>query len=251
VRCPCGVPCVARQVRPPHKLARPAYAVTCSNIFVGLPLTRLRYSAAHRGMKAGIVDVCLIHTAHYALRRMRPARAIRRLKVKKYYPPEYQSKQFHCIHCDVYAAQSWHDLYFINQHNAYSIDPDFKFCVCGHCKKWSYWYKKQMMVPSSAPVPPAHIDMPQECLAEYEEARNIVVISPRAASALLRLALQKLMVVLGEKGRNINDDIGELVRKGLPVLVQQALDFCRVVGNNAVHPGEIEMANSGMKCNFE
>lgn len=98
-----------------------------------------------------------------------------------------------------------------------------------------------MLVPGEAPVPPPHLDMPGECIAEYSEARSIVALSPRAACALVRLSLQKLMTVLGEKGKNINDDIGALVAKGLPILVQQALDFCRVVGNNAVHPGEIEI----------
>lgn len=158
--------------------------------------------------------------------------------MSKYYPPEDQSKQFHCIHCGVFAKQKWGTLYY----GYHGTDPSpIGFCRCEHCAEFSYWYDGRMVIPAEAPVAPAHPDMPGSIQGEYEEARSIFARSPRAAVALLRLAVQKLMPELGEKGENINADIKSLVAKGLPVQVQQAFDFCRVVGNNAVHPGEINL----------
>lgn len=160
--------------------------------------------------------------------------------MEKYFPPKHKKEQFHCIHCGVYAAQHWVNMRWTE--NGYTRNiGGFTFSACSHCNRWSYWHNDRMIVPSEAPVPPVHQDMPEECIQEYNEARDIVARSPRAASALLRLAVQKLMVVLDEDGKNINNDIGNLVAKGLPVQVQQALDYCRVVGNNAVHPGEIDL----------
>ncbi|WP_415663473.1 DUF4145 domain-containing protein [Vibrio taketomensis] len=39
----------------------------------------------------------------------------------------------------------------------------------------------------------------------------------------------------------MNNDIKELVSEGLSPKIQQALDSLRVVGNNAVHPGQINI----------
>ena len=156
----------------------------------------------------------------------------------KYYPPTYQQEEFHCIHCNVFADQSWHRMPIALSSGTFASSK-FEASKCRHCQEWTFWYDGKMVVPAEAPVEPPHHDLPNDCLEEYNEAREIFAKSPRASAALLRLCVQKLMPYLGESGRNINDDIKSLVSKGLPAVVQQALDYCRVVGNNAVHPGEI------------
>ena len=77
----------------------------------------------------------------------------------------------------------------------------------------------------------------------YLEASTIVINSPKGATALLRLALQLLLRQLGKPGNNINSDIKSLVESGLSQKIQKALDLLRVVGNNAVHPGQIDFGD--------
>lgn len=160
--------------------------------------------------------------------------------MQNYHPPEYKKQRFHCIHCGVEAEQSWHNFYCWHKfHGGYTIHEPLEFSVCESCKKWSYWYDGMLIVPKSALVPAAHQDMPPECIDDFNEARAIVDMSPRAASALLRLALRKLLIAVGEDGNNIKKNIANLIDKGLPAEVQQALASCRMADISATDPGEI------------
>jgi len=101
-----------------------------------------------------------------------------------------------------------------------------------------------MVYPYSGTAPLPNPDLPDDIKVDYEEARSIVSLSPRGAAALLRLVIQKLCKCLGEKGESTNTDIANLVKKGLPGKVQKSLDIVRVVGNNAVHPGQFDLKDN-------
>jgi hypothetical protein len=49
------------------------------------------------------------------------------------------------------------------------------------------------------------------------------------------------VAISGRLGRTLNADIASLVEKGLSPVVQKSLDVVRVVGNEAVHPGTLDL----------
>lgn len=113
--------------------------------------------------------------------------------------------------------------------------------VCDHCGAFSVWLHQKLLFPATRTAPAPHPDAPANILGDYEEASSVLRDSPRSSAALLRLAIQKLCVEFGQPGKNLNADIGELVKQGLPIQIQRALDIVRVVGNNQVHPGTLDV----------
>lgn len=112
---------------------------------------------------------------------------------------------------------------------------------CYTCDQIALWVYDTLVHPPVRTGPAPNEDLSAPIRSTYEEARSILGLSPRGAAALLRLCIQNLCIHLGEKGKNLDDDIGSLVEKGLDPRVQQALDVVRVIGNNAVHPGQIRL----------
>jgi hypothetical protein len=112
---------------------------------------------------------------------------------------------------------------------------------CFNCDDVALWINDRLFWPAVRQGPPANADLPTDVRRDYDEASTILNLSPRGAAALLRLAIQKLCMHLGQPGNNINADIAALAKNGLDVRVQKALDIVRVVGNNAVHPGQLDL----------
>jgi len=166
--------------------------------------------------------------------------------------PVLMRMAFHCVHCGVFTSQHWSQLLY--RDGPRQPGTRMRRCVCFHCDGESFWLAEHEVMAAaedpSAPIlwpfssslaPQAHPDMPPDVRDPYDEARGIVERSPRGACALLRLGLQLLMPHLGEPGKNIDADIQSLVSKGLAVEVQEALDAIRVIGNEAVHPGTLDL----------
>lgn len=142
-----------------------------------------------------------------------------------YIPPRIFVRKFTCPHCGAIAHMLWESRG--KDFGNYSSQETnvIRVATCSHCDKYSLWHEDRMVFPDRGNVPPPNPDLPDSVVRVYEEAARISSKSPRGAAALLRLAVHILCKELGEKGKNINEDIASLVRKGLPERVQQSLDI--------------------------
>lgn len=162
---------------------------------------------------------------------------------KHYIEPQKSLAAYTCPHCHA-LSQMDGDIHYFPRDDQIKIAPGRVVCNkltihrCRCCGKKILWIDDEYIYPDIV-AEEANSDMPEPVRVLYNEAGLVYNKSPRAACALLRLAVDKLCNELGETDRDINKNIGALVKKGLPQSVQQALDVVRVVGNKAVHPGQI------------
>lgn len=127
--------------------------------------------------------------------------------------------------------------YFNGDYTIYNLN----FSICYNCNEISIWVHKNLIFPVQKYGIAPNTDLPEDIIHDFEEARTIINYSPRGACALLRLCIQKLLIHLGESGKTLDQDIKNLVSKGLHPLIQRSLDIIRVIGNEAVHPGKLDL----------
>jgi len=184
--------------------------------------------------------------------------------LETYVPPSINKTGFNCPYCRAFAHQLWYrtSASEIDRHGLpeireqpLSVDQGHGYTIysvrnlhlsqCLRCERFAVWCFDQMTYPrrDETEAPPANPDLPNHIRKIYDEAASILSLSPRGAAGLLRLAIQVLCKELGQPGKNINADIKALVAEGLDPKVQKALDSIRVFGNNAVHPGEVDISD--------
>lgn len=138
------------------------------------------------------------------------------------------------------------DLFLDSRKGLSSVYPNYSvenlhLSHCYNCRNVAVWLHDRLIYPPTRVGIDPNDDLDADIKRDFEEARLILDQSPRGAAALLRLALQKLCKQLGESGKNIDHDIASLVGKGLNPTIQKALDVVRVIGNEAVHPGTLDL----------
>ena len=154
--------------------------------------------------------------------------------------PRTDIDAFNCPRCHAYAHQHWADLFYSPMMSDNNIPINMSVGICDRCKDITVWKDELMIDPLGGSAPNPDPDMPDYIKKDYEEARSVVSLSPRAACGLLRLCIEN---ICNEKikGGTLNDKIGKLVKQGLNVQIKHALDVVRVIGNEAIHHSTMDL----------
>jgi hypothetical protein len=105
---------------------------------------------------------------------------------------------------------------------------------CHSCNGFSLWVGGLLVFPT-------RIDKTPELVEEdLEEAAAILNKFPRGAAALMRVCIQKLVPLLEDNDKELNQRISSLVRKGLEMEMQQAMDVLQVLRSDPVQLSRLE-----------
>ena len=101
--------------------------------------------------------------------------------------------------------------------------------------------RRRLVYPLSAPPRSAAMGVPEHLKADYQEAYQVLPVSPKASAALSRRVLQSILVEQGYVGRDLSKQIDAVLKdakpeNALPPGIQGTVDAIRNFGNFSAHP---------------
>ena len=128
---------------------------------------------------------------------------------------------------------------------------------CYSCRGFAIWVRDQLVFPIRE-GPPDIIEgdfkeviegnskkaEEHKTADDIEEAAAIVNRFPDGAAALIRVCIRKMMPLLEQSGKKLDDHIFSLVHKGLEVEIQQSMDRRHVLRQNPLKPTQFDEERS-------
>lgn len=163
--------------------------------------------------------------------------------------PSFKKNSFTCPNCHTFAHQSWLDVYVKWNPIANDIVKGINLCYCSHCSQHTIWKNKELIDPIMGLAEQPNEDLPSDIQELYNEANNVVNLSPKSACALLRLALEKLFDnLLGPNKKSISQNIANLAKEGkLPEKISKSSEIIRIIGDGQLHNGIIDLTGLDTK----
>lgn len=160
---------------------------------------------------------------------------------------ELKTERSKCPHCGI-AFHDAPEAQQVARDNRGNWTVDYQNCpTCtnaiirlGHrSSKGEYPVTKWRLIePRTLARMPKTDSIEDEFYDDYDEAVNVLPISPKASAALTRRVLQHILrEKAGVKRGNLNDEIEEFLSLGgVPDSLKESVDAIRQIGNFAAHP---------------
>ncbi len=181
-------------------------------------------------------------------------------------PPRLGLPSYDCPHCCEYAQFSELDI-FCRPASDVKSDPEsglnlilleqhitgepslFAATRCHNCGGILLWNGDRLYYPTRGAPNSVARDLPSDLQSGYQKACAIIDISPAAASALLRIILQKLCDAMGRQPDGAETYVAFLSRQNLSESQRALLTRTCMRGTQPVQPGVIDEAD-GMERAF-
>lgn len=118
--------------------------------------------------------------------------------------------------------------------------------TCSACGGMSLFVENKIVWPVSSGIK-AYEKMPEKAKRVFDEAQSLMRLSPRSCCALLRLCIEEIVNFVGKEQGIKNFNTADMLSNRsaalkIPEELSKQLWSCRVIGNDAAHPGVIDFS---------